>query len=122
MFRTMSYEYFLISRSISSDLKGPKESINCTMDDVWGYFLGPPHDTTPARVTSSATINNDAAYQRQFEEKIKFPFKRKVCQVYEVDTVYRATNYHFVLFLRVKHHSEKLVLLELTNYILPEQA
>ena len=38
--------------------------------------------------------------------------------------MYRATNDHFVLFLRVKHHcdSEKLVMLELTNHILPEQA
>ena len=37
-------------------------------------------------------------------------------------TMYRATNDRFVFFLRVKHHSEKLVMLELTNHILPEQA
>ena len=35
----------------------------------------------------------------------------------------RATNDHFGLFsLREKHHSEKLVMLELTNHILPKQA
>ena len=34
--------------------------------------------------------------------------------------MYHATNDHSVMFLRVKHHSEKLVMLELTNHILPE--
>ena len=38
--------YFLISQNISTDLKGPKVNINCTMVDVRGRFLGLPHDTT----------------------------------------------------------------------------
>ena len=33
-----------------TDLKGPNENIICTMDDVRGDFLGPPHGTTPAAV------------------------------------------------------------------------
>ena len=40
--------------------------------------------------------------------EIKFPFKRNACQVYEVklissycQSVYRATNDHFVLFLYI---------------------
>ena len=36
--------------------------------------------------------------------------------------MYRATNDHFAPFLIVKHHSEKLVMLDLTNHSLPEQA
>ena len=30
--------------------KDQKENIICTMDDVRGDFLGPPHSTTPAAV------------------------------------------------------------------------
>ena len=45
--------YFLISQNISADLKGPKLNINCTMDDVRGRFLGLPHGTTPAAVTTN---------------------------------------------------------------------
>ena len=26
------------------------------MDDVWGYFLGPPHGTTPAAVATNKNI------------------------------------------------------------------
>ena len=37
--------------NIFTDLKGPKnENIICTLDDVRGDFLGPPHGTTPAAV------------------------------------------------------------------------
>ena len=39
---------------IFTDLKGPKEKIIiCTMDDVRGDFLGPPHGTTPAAVIAN---------------------------------------------------------------------
>ena len=39
---------------IFTDLKGPKENnIICTMDDVRGDFLGPPHGTTPAAVIAN---------------------------------------------------------------------
>ena len=39
--------------NIFTDLKGPiigliNKNIICTMDDVRGDFLGPPHGTTPA--------------------------------------------------------------------------
>ena len=30
-----------------------KENITCTMDDVRGDFLGPPHGTTPAAVIAN---------------------------------------------------------------------
>ena len=40
--------------NIFTDLKGPKnKNIICTLDDVRGDFLGPPHDTTPAAVIAS---------------------------------------------------------------------
>ena len=35
------------------DLKGPKGNIICTMDDVRGDFLGPPHGTTAAAVIAN---------------------------------------------------------------------
>ena len=48
---------FLISQNISADLKGPKrKNINCTMDDIRGLFLGMPHGTTPAAVTTNKNI------------------------------------------------------------------
>ena len=40
------------------DLKGPK--VICTMDDVRGNFLGPPHGTTPAAVI--ANTNRKVSY------------------------------------------------------------
>ena len=44
-------------------------------------------------------------------------------KITSIVTVYRATNDHFVLFdLRVKHHSEKLVMFELSNHIMSKQA
>ena len=33
--------------------KDQKENITCTMDDVRGDFLGPPHGTTPAAVIAN---------------------------------------------------------------------
>ena len=45
----------MISQNILSDLKGPKENIICTMDDVRGDFLGPPHGTAPAAVIANKT-------------------------------------------------------------------
>ena len=36
--------------NIFTDLKGQKQNIICTMDDVRGDFLRPPHGTTPAAV------------------------------------------------------------------------
>ena len=33
--------------------KDQKENIICTMDDVRGDFLGPPHGTTPAAVIAN---------------------------------------------------------------------
>ena len=37
-------------QNIHADLKGPKININCTMVDVWGDVLRPPHCTAPAAV------------------------------------------------------------------------
>ena len=40
--------------NILTDIKGPKEvNIICTMDDVRGDFLGPPHGTTLAGVIAN---------------------------------------------------------------------
>ena len=36
--------------------KDQKQNINCTMDDVRGLFLGMPHGTTPAAVTTNKNI------------------------------------------------------------------
>ena len=36
--------------------------------------------------------------------------------------MYRATNDHFVVWFKNKHNSEKLIMLELANNILPKQA
>ena len=52
---------FLISQNILADFlrisslisKDQKENITCTMDDVRGDFLGPPHGTTPAAVIAN---------------------------------------------------------------------
>ena len=48
---------FLISRNTLTDLKGPKENIICTMDDVRGDVLGTPHGTTPAAVIANKIKN-----------------------------------------------------------------
>ena len=37
-------------------LKDQKKNIICTMDDVRGDFLGPPHGTTPAAVIANKII------------------------------------------------------------------
>ena len=60
----------LKSQNIPIYLEGPKVNINCTMDDVRGFFLGPPHDTTPAAVIANVIIKvssfeNNANTQRQ---------------------------------------------------------
>ena len=60
--------------------------------------------------------------ETEIDIEIKFPFKRMVCQVYEVKCHKESLCDRFVLFLRVKHHSERLVMLDLTNHVLPEQA
>ena len=41
---------FFYSQNSTIDLKGPKENIICTMDDIQGDILGLPHGTTPAAV------------------------------------------------------------------------
>ena len=44
----MNVNLYRISDSLIS--KDKKENIICTMDDVRGDILGPPHGTTPAAV------------------------------------------------------------------------
>ena len=68
----------------------------------------------PGYTGNGVIIHNsviDIEHSHRFLNVIKFPFKRKACQVYEVKRHNRATKDHFVLFLSVKHHSEKLVML-----------
>ena len=36
--------------------KDQTENIICTMDDVWGDFLGLPHGTTPAAVLANKKV------------------------------------------------------------------
>ena len=47
-----------LNQNTPADLKGPKENITCTMDDIdlRGDFFGPPHDTTPAAVIANKNI------------------------------------------------------------------
>ena len=45
--------YNFNSLNILTDLKGTNINIICTMDDVRGDFLGPPHGTTPAAVIAN---------------------------------------------------------------------
>ena len=53
----LNRQCFLISQNISADLKGPNSKIkNCTMEDLRGLFLGMPHGTTPAAVTTNKNI------------------------------------------------------------------
>ena len=44
---------FLFLKISSLSSKDQKEKIVCTMDDVRGDFLGPPHGTTPAAVIAN---------------------------------------------------------------------
>ena len=50
---SLNQSFTLISQNIIADLKGPKYNINCTMVDVRGDVLRPPHGTTPAAVKSN---------------------------------------------------------------------
>ena len=45
--------------NILADLKGAKENIFCSWDDVQGDFLGPPHDTTSAAVIANKIYKFD---------------------------------------------------------------
>ena len=47
---------FLIYQNISADLKGPKVKYKLHYSRCTGRFLGPPHDTTPAAVTTNKHI------------------------------------------------------------------
>ena len=51
--------------------KGHKKNINCTMDDVWGYFLGPPHSTTTAAVTTNKNIKMSSFNMFKSSENIQ---------------------------------------------------
>ena len=52
--KTLLRGMFLNTLNIFTDPKGPKEKkIICTMDDVRGDFLGPPHGTMPAAVKAN---------------------------------------------------------------------
>ena len=47
--------HFCVLRIPSLISKDHKENIICTIDDVRGDFLGPPHGTTPAAVIANKT-------------------------------------------------------------------
>ena len=49
--------YFLIPQNISADLKGPKVKYKLHYGRYTGRFLGLPHGTTPAAVTTNQNIN-----------------------------------------------------------------
>ena len=55
---SLNQSFILISQNIIAVLKGPKLNINCTMVDVWGDVLRPPHSTTPAAVKTYYKANN----------------------------------------------------------------
>ena len=40
-----------------------KENIICTMDDVRGDFLGPPHGTTPAAVIANKNKTDEHIFE-----------------------------------------------------------
>ena len=55
---------------MSAVVKGPKVNINCTMDDVRGLFLGMPHGTTPAAVTTNKNmIMSSSKSSRDIQKK-----------------------------------------------------
>ena len=60
--RILTDNNFLISQNTFADLKGQKENIICTIDDVRGDFLGPSHGTTPAAVIKFASDSGVHAY------------------------------------------------------------
>ena len=49
----LTYNKFEILQIFSQIPNDQKENIICTIDDVRGYFLGPPHGTTPAAVIAN---------------------------------------------------------------------
>ena len=49
----LNVKYIRTTPNIFTNLKGSKKNIICTMDDVRGDFLGPPHGTTPAAVIAN---------------------------------------------------------------------
>ena len=51
--RFLTYNIFEILQIYSLIPKDQKKNIICTMDDVRGDFLGPPHGTTPAAVIAN---------------------------------------------------------------------
>ena len=52
----LNLKHFLISQNISADLKGPKVKYILHYGRCTGRFLGLPHGTTPAAVTTNKNI------------------------------------------------------------------
>ena len=52
----LNIQYFLISQSISADLKGPKVKYKLHYGRCTGPLLGLPHGTIPAAVTTNKNI------------------------------------------------------------------
>ena len=52
-YMSLNLRYFLISQNISADLKGPKVKYKLHYGRCTGRFLGLPHGTTPAAVTTN---------------------------------------------------------------------
>ena len=53
MILNVQYTVFEILQISSLISKDQNKNIICTMDDVRGDFLGPPHGTTPAAVIAN---------------------------------------------------------------------
>ena len=53
-YKILTDNNFLNSQNTLADLKGPKRKNKiCTLDDLRGDILGPPHGTTPAAVIAN---------------------------------------------------------------------
>ena len=73
---------FLISQNISADLKGPKVKYKLHYGRCMGLFLGMPHGTTPAAVTTNKNIImssfmsswDDNSILSSFLDKLKLDF------------------------------------------------
>ena len=106
----------MISQSISADLKGLKENINCTIDDVGDRFLGMPHGTTPATVTTKNIKMSSFKSSENIQKKDSGPDRSfsDYQSSLELDLVmiisqtsYRAANLKQSLFLSTREKINK---------------
>ena len=69
----LKLKYFLKSQNISTDLKGPKVKYKLHYGRCTGRFLGLPHGTTPAAVTTNKNVKmNSKAFKLIFGQLVPF--------------------------------------------------